>query len=167
MTLALFLAWTGTLCWGVCFWWMHRLSSRQEMMLKELHDVTARIEKLSKAEHDLIRDVLDLVPAYTTIGIFYDPAQTEAFDEFRASIERALQALEPARPRAGEEMVIEVPVCYEDEFAPDLDEVARHAGLSPEEIVRRHAQASYRVTCVGFTPGCPYLSGLPPELATP
>jgi len=114
-----------------------------------------------------IRGVLDLVPAYTTIGIFYDPAQTGTFDEFRASIERALQALEPARPRAGEEMVIEVPVCYEDEFAPDLDEVARHAGLSPGEIVRRHAEASYRVSCVGFTPGFPYLSGLPPELATP
>jgi cell division protein FtsB len=57
MTLALLLAWIGTLCWGICFWWMHRLSSRQEMMLKELHDVTKRIEKLSKAEHDLIRDV--------------------------------------------------------------------------------------------------------------
>jgi len=57
MTLALLLAWIGTLCWGICFWWMHRLSSRQEMMLKELHDVTKRIEKLSKAEHDLIREV--------------------------------------------------------------------------------------------------------------
>ena len=57
MTTALLLAWIGTLCWGVCFWWMHRLSSRQEMMLKELHDVTKRIEKLSKAEHDLIQEV--------------------------------------------------------------------------------------------------------------
>jgi hypothetical protein len=57
MTIALLLAWVGTGCWGVCFWWMHRLSSRQEMMLKELHDVTKRIEKLSEAEHDLIREV--------------------------------------------------------------------------------------------------------------
>ena len=57
MTLALLLAWTGTLCWGICFWWMPRLSSRQETMLKELHEVTKRIEKLSKAEHDLIREV--------------------------------------------------------------------------------------------------------------
>jgi hypothetical protein len=57
MTLALLLTWVGTACWGVCFWWMHRLSSRQEMMLKELHDVTKRIEKLSKVEHDLIREV--------------------------------------------------------------------------------------------------------------
>src|SRR3954464_12309187 len=56
-TIGLILAWTGTACWAVCFWWMHRLSSRQEMMLKELHDVTKRIEKLSKAEHDLIQDV--------------------------------------------------------------------------------------------------------------
>ena len=56
-TVALILAWLGTACWVVCFWWMHRLSSRQEVMLKELHDVTKRIEKLSKAEHDLIREV--------------------------------------------------------------------------------------------------------------
>jgi hypothetical protein len=56
MTIAL-LTWVGTACWGICFWWMHRLSSRQEMMLKELHDMTTRIEKLSKAEHDMISEV--------------------------------------------------------------------------------------------------------------
>ena len=54
---ALILAWVGTACWVVCFWWMHRLSSRQETMLRELHEVASRIEKLSKAEHDLIREV--------------------------------------------------------------------------------------------------------------
>jgi len=55
--IALLLAWVGTGCWAVCFWWMHRLSSRQETMLQELHEVTKRIEKLSQAEHDLIREV--------------------------------------------------------------------------------------------------------------
>ena len=54
---ALVLGWVGTGCWAVCFWWMHRLSSRQEAMLKELHAMTARIERLSKAEHDLIKEV--------------------------------------------------------------------------------------------------------------
>ena len=57
MTVGILLGWIDTACWAVCFWWMHRLSGRQEMMLKELHDVTKRIEKLSKAEHDLIREV--------------------------------------------------------------------------------------------------------------
>ncbi|HEV2966183.1 MAG TPA: hypothetical protein VGW97_04650 [Chthoniobacterales bacterium] len=51
------LPWVGFGCWIVCFWWMHRISSRQDAMLKELHDMTKRIERLSKAEHDLIRDV--------------------------------------------------------------------------------------------------------------
>ena len=56
-TVAMLLAWIGTACWVVCFWWMYRLSSRQETMLKELSEVAKRIEKLSKAEHDLIREV--------------------------------------------------------------------------------------------------------------
>ena len=56
-TTALALGWFGTGCWFVCFWWMHRLSSRQEAMLKELHEMTTRIESLSRAEHDLIQEV--------------------------------------------------------------------------------------------------------------
>ncbi len=51
------LTWIGLICWCVCFWWMHRISARQDALLKELHDITTRIEGLSKAEHDMIRDV--------------------------------------------------------------------------------------------------------------
>jgi uncharacterized Fe-S cluster-containing radical SAM superfamily protein len=53
----LVLTWVGIACWVICFWWMHRISSRQDTLLKELHDVAKRIERISKAEHDLIRDV--------------------------------------------------------------------------------------------------------------
>jgi hypothetical protein len=56
-TTALALGWIGSACWLICFWWMHRISARQDAMLKELHEVTKRIEQLSKAEHDLIREV--------------------------------------------------------------------------------------------------------------
>jgi transposase len=55
--LVMALAWIGTLCWVVCFWWMHRISSRQDALLKELREMTERIERLSKAEHDLIQEV--------------------------------------------------------------------------------------------------------------
>lgn len=51
------LTWIGIGCWIICFWWMHRISSRQDSMLEELHEVAKRIERLSQAEHDLIRDV--------------------------------------------------------------------------------------------------------------
>ena len=56
-TIALVLAWIGTGCWVVCFWWMHRLSGRQQAMLEELHEVAKRIEALSKAEHDMLQEV--------------------------------------------------------------------------------------------------------------
>lgn len=55
--IVLTLTWIGLACWIVCFWWMHRISSRQDTMLKELHDVARRIEDVSKKEHDLIQEV--------------------------------------------------------------------------------------------------------------
>jgi KipI family sensor histidine kinase inhibitor len=123
---------------------------------------------LQALEQAAIPGVIELAPAYTTIGVFLDPERLTDFDDVRTKIERVLQnAVEPARPRAGTASVIDVPVCYENEFAPDLSEVARQAGLREEEVVARHAAAAYRVACVGFTPGFPYLSGLPAELATP
>lgn len=51
------LTWVGLGCWCVCFWWMHRISSRQDAMLKELHEMTQRIEQVSQAEHNLIKEV--------------------------------------------------------------------------------------------------------------
>jgi cell division protein FtsB len=47
----------GTGCWGICFWWMHRISSAQNRLLKQLAQQAERIEQLSSAEHDLIREV--------------------------------------------------------------------------------------------------------------
>jgi hypothetical protein len=55
--MALVFSCIGTVCWAVCFWWMHRISSRQDAMLEELHKMTRRIEKLSQAEHNLISEV--------------------------------------------------------------------------------------------------------------
>ena len=47
----------GTLCWIVCFWWMHRISTKQNALLDQLHLQGERIEKLSRIEHDLIKEV--------------------------------------------------------------------------------------------------------------
>ena len=47
----------GTLCWVVCFWWMHRISNKQNILLDQLREQGKRIEKLSRIEHDLIKEV--------------------------------------------------------------------------------------------------------------
>jgi hypothetical protein len=47
----------GSVCWGICFWWMRRLSLKQNFLLDQLREQGKRIEKLSKVEHDLIKEV--------------------------------------------------------------------------------------------------------------
>jgi inhibitor of KinA len=136
----------------------------------EEFDPEKTLDAVLRAAHELERaalpGVIELAPAYATVGVFFDPART-GLDALRTEIEEALRETEPARSGAEIGSTIEVPVCYENEFAPDLREVAWHAELSVEQVVQRHSSATYRVTCVGFTPGFPYLSGLPAELATP
>lgn len=121
-----------------------------------------------------IPGVVELAPAYTTIGVFFDPAQIESAtmddspsDILATRIQSILNASAFEQEIEITTSLIEVPVCYESEFAPDLDAVARHAGLSQDEVVHRHSNANYRVNCVGFAPGFPYLGGLPSDLATP
>jgi hypothetical protein len=47
----------GTACWVACFWWMNRISNKQNALLAQLRDQGKRIEKLSRIEHDLIKEV--------------------------------------------------------------------------------------------------------------
>jgi inhibitor of KinA len=136
-----------------------------------LNAVLAALRYLEAAS---IPGVIELAPAYTTIGVFFDPARIESanpdnspFDILATKIQSILNASAFADETESVAPAIEIPVCYDREFAPDVADVARQAGLSEEEVVRRHSSASYRVSCVGFTPGFPFLSGLPPKLATP
>ena len=54
---AFWLTVTGTLCWVVCLWWIYQISTKQNALLDQLHAQGKRIEKLSKLEHDLIKEV--------------------------------------------------------------------------------------------------------------
>ncbi|MEY2479871.1 MAG: inhibitor of KinA [Verrucomicrobiota bacterium] len=113
-----------------------------------------------------IPGVIEVAPAYTTVAVFFDPLRAGAAGAFIEKIRAALKT-KWRRTRSASPREIEIPVCYDREFALDLDHVAQTANLNSDEIARRHAEASYRVSCVGFMPGFPYLSGLPRELATP
>ncbi len=117
--------------------------------------------------------VTELTPSYTSVAIFFDPVivARQANDRLATEwlIERVTELLrtgKSARGKGGGKLV-EIPVCYEGEFALDLSAVAKHAGISEREVVQRHSAAAYRVHCIGFTPGFPYLSGLPRGLALP
>lgn len=46
-----------TICWGICFCWMYRISAKQNRVMEEIRSQNRRIESLSKVEHDLIKEV--------------------------------------------------------------------------------------------------------------
>ena len=59
-----------------------------------------------------------------------------------------------------------LPVCYDQEFALDLNEVAGKLNKSPQEIIHIHTASIYTVFGIGFLPGFMYLGGLPDSLIT-
>ncbi len=108
--------------------------------------------------------ILNLHPAYSSVLIRFDPLRVRA-EALRERVEEDLASL-PGVPLPAPRRV-EIPVLYGGANGPDLGGVARHCGLSEEEVVRRHAAGDYSVAFLGFTPGFPYLAGLDPALAVP
>jgi KipI family sensor histidine kinase inhibitor len=111
------------------------------------------------------RGVRDIAPGYSTLGIHYDPLQTDL-----AALEQAIEqefaglaALDTIADRA----VIEIPVNYGGEYGPDLDAVATFAGCSVDEVIKRHSSRTYRVYMLGFVPGFAYMGRVDPSLAAP
>jgi len=118
--------------------------------------------------------ISDIAPAYASVCVRYEPLlwNDAAAASAYAGIARALSALvadvaAPAPAEGADGNVIDVPVCYEREFAPDLHDVAAASGLDAATVVARHCSTTYRVAMLGFAPGFPYLFGLDPALHTP
>lgn len=108
----------------------------------------------------------DVVPAFASVAVFFNPASAPAFEALRAELE-SMAAGAGAPAGAVEARTVEVPVIYGGEAGPDLADVAAHTRLSPADVIARHTQADYLVHAIGFSPGFPYLGGLPAELAVP
>ncbi|WP_088007309.1 5-oxoprolinase subunit PxpB [Indiicoccus explosivorum] len=104
------------------------------------------------------------IPAYTTVAVFYDPLALnfkEAEQELASLLSRA------SEDRLPEVRTVEIPVCYGGEFGPDLPFVARHNGLTEQEVIDFHTGGDYSVHMIGFAPGFPFIGGMPSEIAAP
>jgi inhibitor of KinA len=158
------------------------------MQITPLGDMALQVEvgtKIDAATHRRVQAVWralaaeplpgvgEVVPAYTSVAVFYDPARAVAAGAPAAAVAdwigtKVRERLKhPPKAAKARERTVEIPVCYGGEFGPDLARVAAQAGLEPAEAARRHAAGDYFVALLGFAPGFPYLAGLPEELATP
>ncbi|MEO8365351.1 MAG: 5-oxoprolinase subunit PxpB [Pseudoxanthomonas sp.] len=121
--------------------------------------------QLGQASPDWLCDV---VPAYASLAVFFDTDRVDHADP-HAFVATRLRAMidEPAKSIAMPVVEVEVPVCYDAQFGPDLSDAAQELGLVVEELIHRHCAEIYTVAMIGFAPGFPYLLGLPESMALP
>ncbi|MHA7618439.1 5-oxoprolinase subunit B/C family protein [Cellulosimicrobium cellulans] len=130
-------------------------------LLVDLPDLAA-VRALHRALGDAPSGVVDVVPAARTVLVrCATPADVPAARSWLRAAARRASTTGPST-RAGE--LVEIPVRYD---GPDLDDVARWAGLSVEEVVARHHGREYEAAFGGFAPGFTYLSGVDPAIAAP
>ena len=115
-------------------------------------------------QNDMPDGVTEIIPTYRSILIYYDPSITNPsnLEKTLTALESNLSAIEIPPPK-----VVEIPVCYGDEFGPDIEHVAQSHNLTPPEVIDLHSEPEYLIYMVGFTPGFPFLGGLPEVLHTP
>ncbi|MBR0648330.1 5-oxoprolinase subunit PxpB [Roseomonas terrae] len=107
--------------------------------------------------------VREAAPCMTNVMLTFD---TPPEDPDRIE-EQLVAAWNVAEPDQTEGRVVDVPVIYGGEYGPDLHEIAAHAKLPPEEVVRLHTESRMIVFAVGSHPGNVYLGGLDPRIAMP
>lgn len=115
---------------------------------------------------ELAELVVDLVPSYSSVLVSYDLRRADRF-LIQARLRAALAPRGDAAGTAAPGREVELPVYYGPEVALDLEEISRHAGLSPDEVIAIHSQTRYRVYAIGFSPGFAYLGNTDPRIAMP
>lgn len=119
--------------------------------------------------------LVEITTAYTTVTVYYDPLavrrasqrSTLPASQIVGEYVRTILDSKPAAAGLVSSDLVVIPVCYDEEFAPDLAWVASFHNITAEAIVREHTAHTFTVFMVGFTPGFPYMGILPPALESP
>lgn len=108
-------------------------------------------------------EVTEVIPGMNNITVILSNPQQHALD----AIEWLQNWWEKSEALTLETRDIAIPVIYGGVAGPDLEAVAGHNGLTPQQVVEAHAAGRYTVYFIGFQPGFPYLGGLDARLHTP
>ena len=122
----------------------------------------ARAAALGRALSSRRADLRDVVVAYASLTLYFDPLVTDA-----GSLEAHVRALEAGLPEtaAAEGRLHEIPVSYGGADGPDLPEVAAAAGMTEQQVIALHADVTYRVYMLGFVPGFAYMAPVDSRIA--
>ena len=134
----------------------------EQKIAPEINAQITAFVHLLKEQH--IEGVTDLIPAFASLLINYDP-RVIGYKDLKARIEELLKI--EVSEEAGDARVFEIPVCYGGEYGPDIANIAENAGISEQEGIDIHCSKDYLIYMLGFLPGFVYLGGLDERIHTP
>jgi inhibitor of KinA len=126
--------------------------------------VLGLLDALEKARtDDRFAGIVDLVPTFRSLTVCYDPFVCNG-EQLGQSL-AALAQTAGAASRQGRRW--NIPVCFDDDLGPDLDDLAKAKGLTRQAVIDLMTHTDFQVYMIGFMPGYPYMGGLPAELEMP
>lgn len=114
-----------------------------------------------KINLDMGEYVLETVPAYNSLSVFFDTSRIKY-----SSVVKDLKEIYESKDHKliTAYKLWKIPVCYDDKFGLDLGEMAKGKNISKEKLIEMHSSQIYDVYFIGFLPGFLYLGGLPDQL---
>lgn len=133
-------------------------------------EVIARFHQLKE---DPIPGMTDAVPAYSSLTIHYDiyvvkktnPKSETVFETVKNQLEDRLKL--PLKEIVTKQRLLKIPVCYDERFATDIQQLISAKNISKEELIAIHTQKTYKVFMMGFLPGFAYMGQVDDKIAMP
>ena len=118
-----------------------------------------------------LKGFIETVPAYNSLVVYFNPAEVEKeADTIAASVIHQLKKIIQTGSQSNDESInhsiINIPVCYDEDYGIDLLELSTQLNLSTDEIIQLHTNKTYKVFMIGFTPGFPYMGTVHEKLFT-
>lgn len=128
------------------------------------NEINALISGFTSSMNEVSEGIIEVIPTFRSALITYNP-RVLSYEKITEIIDEKLENVSVSSEET--KRVIEIPVCYGGKHGPDLEFVAKNAGMTPQEVIDLHSSKPYLIYMLGFQPGFPYLGGLDPRLFTP
>lgn len=132
-------------------------------------EINARVQTLRKEiEKRPFPGFIETVPTYRSLAVCFNPLLApDGLDKLLLRLADSKNTNNVESPQEEKRKLLIVPACYDGDFAPDIVKVAANAGITTDEVVRRHTSKDCYCYMLGFVPGYSYLGGMDPTIETP